>query len=166
MGKNRISENVEKILNSQIANETRNAAIYRAMANCMEYDGWKGPVKLYKAHSEEEKQHAERIIQYMQNRDCLPQIPAVIAPQKEYEGIKDIILKTDELEIKTTAEWKAITSVAMKENDLLTFELCQWFLNEQIQEESESNYWVNRMELLEKNGASLYFLDDEMGEKV
>lgn len=160
----RISENIEKVLNTQIANEMRNYFIYRSMANCMEYKGWKGSVKLYKAHALEEKDHAERIIQYMQDRDCLPQIPAVSAPQKEYEDIKDIILKTDALEQRTTGEWKLIASAAMKESDLLTFELSQWFLNEQTSEEKDSNYWVNRVEMLESTGAPLYYLDKEMEE--
>lgn len=159
--KARISEEIEKVLNQQIANEMRNSFIYRSMANCLEYKGWKGAVKLYKAHSDEERGHAEKIIQYMQDRDCIPQIPAVEAPQKEYVDIKDIILKTDLLEQKTTKEWREIASKVSKE-DLLTFEMSQWFLLEQIQEESSSNYWVNRVSMLESTGAPLYHLDKEM----
>ena len=162
----RISDNIEKILNAQIANEMNNSFVYRAMANCMEYNGWNGTVKLYKKHSDEERDHAEKVIQYMQDRDCLPQIPSVPVPQKEYEGIKDIILKTDELEVKTTKQWKEIANAAMKEADLLTFELAQDFIKEQIEEEASSNYWVNRMEMLETTGAPLYHLDEEMGDKV
>ena len=161
--KARISEEIEKVLNQQIANEMRNSFIYRSMANCLEYKGWKGAVKLYKAHSDEERGHAEKIIQYMQDRDCIPQIPAVEAPQKEYVDIKDIILKTDLLEQKTTKEWREIASKVSKE-DLLTFEMSQWFLLEQIQEESSSNYWVNRVSMLESTGAPLYHLDKEMEE--
>ena len=151
----RISESIEKILNQQIANEMTNSFVYRSMANCMEYNGWNGTVKLYKKHSDEGRDHAEKVIQYMQDRDCLPQIPTVLAPKKEYDGIKDIILKTDELEIKTTKQWKEIAALAMKETDLLTFEFAQWFINEQIQEEFESDYWVNRVEMLELTKAAL-----------
>lgn len=159
----RLSDSLEKILNLQIANEMRNSFVYRSMANCSEQKGWKGVVKLYKKHSLEEKDHAERIIQYMQDRDCLPEIPSVVAPQKEYEGIKDIILKTDLLERKTTTEWKLIASTAMKEGDILTFELSQWFIHEQTSEEKDSSYWVNRLQLLESTNTPLYFLDKEMG---
>lgn len=162
----RFSEQVEGILNMQIANEIRNSFIYRSMANCMEYNGFDGAVKLYKKHSDEERDHAERVIKYMQDRDCLPKIPSVEAPQKEYESIKDIILKTDEVEKKTSEEWRKISLMALQEKDMLTFEMSQWFLNEQTQEESESNYWVNRMQMLEKTGAPLYYLDEEMGDKA
>lgn len=162
--KARISEEIEKVLNQQIANEMRNSFIYRSMANCLEYKGWKGAVKLYKAHSDEERGHAEKIIQYMQDRDCIPQIPAVVAPQKEYEGIKDIILKTDALEQRTTKEWVVISATAIKEGDKLTYDIAQWFTTEQIQEESASNYWVNRVSILESTGAPLYHLDKEMEE--
>lgn len=162
--KARFSEKIEKLLNAQIANEMRNSFIYRAMANCMEYKGWKGPVKLYKAHSDEERSHAEKIIQYMQDRDCIPQIPAVEAPQKEYIDIKDIILKTDLLERKTTKEWIVISSAAITEGDKLTYDIAQWFTTEQIQEEADSNYWISRVSMLESTSAPLYHLDKEMGE--
>lgn len=164
MRKKRISDEIEKLLNAQIVNETINSSIYRAMANCLEYNGWDGAVKLYKKHSDEERGHAEKIIQYMQDRDCLPQIAGIPAPQKEYKGIKEIIIKTDELEQQTTAQWKKIASVAIspEEKDILTFEIAQWFLNEQIEEEAGSSYWVNRVEMFEATNKPLGDLDKEM----
>lgn len=166
MRKKRISDEIEKLLNAQIVNETINSSIYRAMANCLEYNGWDGAVKLYKKHSDEERGHAEKIIQYMQDRDCLPQIAGIPAPQKEYSGIKEIILKTDELEQQTTKQWRDIASSCMKEGDILTFEIAQWFLNEQIEEEAGSNYWINRVEMFETTNKPLGDLDEEMEDKV
>ena len=39
----RLSDNIEKILNTQIVNEGYSSAIYRAMANCLEYNGIDSP---------------------------------------------------------------------------------------------------------------------------
>ena len=51
----RISDNIEKILNTQIANEMNSSALYRAMGNCLEYSGWNGASKLWKKYADEEK---------------------------------------------------------------------------------------------------------------
>ena len=57
----RISDNIEKILNAQIANEMNSSALYRAMGNCLEYNGWVGAAKLWKKYSTEETGHAEKL---------------------------------------------------------------------------------------------------------
>lgn len=160
----RISDEIEKVLNAQIANELNSEKLYRAMANCLEFDGWNGAAKLWKKYSEEEHKHAEKVITFMQDLNCLPQIPATIQPQKEFDGIKDVVTKSDEHEWLITTQWKGIASKAMKESDLLTFGLAQEFIKEQVEEISKTNYWVNRIKMYELTNKSLGDLDDEMGE--
>ena len=162
----RISDNIEKILNAQIANEMNSSILYRAMGNCLEYNGWVGASKLWKKYSTEETGHAEKIINYMQDRNCMPIIPATTLPQQKFEGIEEIVAKSDEHEILVTSQWKKIASEAMKEADLMTFELAQWFVNEQIEEEAKMIYWLDRIEMYKKTNKSLGDLDEEMGDKV
>ena len=158
----RISDNIEKILNAQIANEMNSSALYRAMGNCLEYNGWVGASKLWKKYSTEETGHAEKIINYMQDRDCMPIIPATTLPQQKFEGIEDIVAKSDEHEILISSQWKKIASEAMKEADLMTFELAQWFIKEQTSEEKKMIYWKDRIEVLKSTNTPLYFIDKEM----
>ena len=162
----RISDAIEKILNQQIKNEMNSYTLYRAMGNCLEYSGWNGASKLWKKYADEEKGHAEKIISFMQDRDCLPQIPSTDQPQKEFKGIKEIVIASDEHEKTITKNWKEIASMAMKETDLMTFELASWFIQEQREEEMKMIYWIDRLEILETTGAPLYHLDEEMGDKV
>lgn len=158
----RLSDNIEKILNTQIVNEGYSSAIYRAMANCLEYNGWVGAAKLWKKYSSEEMAHYEKIISYMQDRDCMPIIPATTLPQQKFDGIEDIVAKSDEHEILITSQWKKIASEAMKEADLMTFELAQWFIKEQTSEEKKMIYWKDRIEVLKSTNTPLYFIDKEM----
>ena len=158
----RISDNIEKILNTQIANEMNSSILYRAMGNCLEYNGWVGASKLWKKYSTEETGHAEKIINYMQDRDCMPIIPATTLPQQKFEGIEDIVAKSDEHEILISNQWKKIASEAMKEADLMTFELAQWFIKEQTSEEKKMIYWKDRIEVLKSTNTPLYFIDKEM----
>ena len=158
----RLSDNIEKILNTQIANEMNSSALYRAMGNCLEYNGWVGAAKLWKKYSIEETGHAEKIINYMQDRDCMPIIPATTLPQQKFEGIEDIVAKSDEHEILVTSRWKKIASEAMKAAVLMSFELAQWFVNEQIEEEAKMIYWLDRIEMYKKTNKPLSDLDKEM----
>lgn len=166
MKESRISKNIETILNSQIANEMNSSKLYRAMSNCLEYSGWEGAAKLWKKYASEENEHAEKIISYMQDRDCKPQIPLTMLPPQDFEGIKTIVVKSDAHEIKITNDWKEIAKSAMKEFDMLTFELAQDFLKEQREEEAKLIYWMDRISVLESTNTPLYFLDKEMGDKV
>ena len=151
----RISKEIEKILNAQIKNEMNSYILYRAMSNCLEYSGWEGASKLWKKYADEENGHAEKIIDYMQERDCKPQIPLTVQPPKDFEGIKSIVDKSDKHEIKITGDWKEIAKAAIKESDFLTFELAQDFLKEQREEEAKMIYWIDRISVLESTGASL-----------
>lgn len=162
----RISDAIEKILNQQIKNEMNSYTLYRAMGNCLEYSGWNGASKLWKKYADEEKGHAEKIISFMQDRDCLPQIPSTDQPQKEFKGIKEIVMASDEHEKTITKNWKEIASLAWKEADLMTFNLAQQFENEQLEEEAKMIYWIDRIDMMETTGVPLYHLDEEMGDKV
>ena len=166
MKESRLSKNIETILNSQIANEMNSSKLYRSMGNCLEYSGWIGSAKLWKKYAEEENSHAEKIISYMQDRDCKSQIPLTMLPPQEFEGIKIIVVKSDAHEVKITENWKKIAEDSLKERDFLTFELAQDFLKEQREEEAKMIYWIDRISMLESTNTSLYFLDKEMGEKA
>ena len=96
----------------------------------------------------------------------MPIIPATTLPQQKFEGIEEIVAKSDEHEILVTSQWKKIASEAMKEADLMTFELAQQFLLEQREEELKVIYWLDRIEMYKKTNKSLGDLDEEMGDKV
>ena len=166
MKESRLNKNIETILNSQIANEMNSSKLYRSMSNCLEYSGWIGAAKLWKKYAEEENSHAEKVISYMQDRDCKPQIPLTILPPQDFEGIKVIVQQSDKHEIKITNDWKKIAEAGLNERDFLTFELAQEFLKEQREEEEKLVYWMDRISMLESTNTSLYFLDKEMEEKV
>jgi len=162
----RISKEIESILNTQIANEMNSSKLYRAMANCLEFDGWVGASKLWKKYAREENDHAEKIMEFMQDRDCLPQIPATAQQPKEFEGIKGVINKSNEHEMSISANWKKIAGMAMKESDLMTFDLAQNFIREQIEEEAKTIYWVDRLSMYELTKKPLGDLDEEMEGKA
>ena len=166
MKEKRISNTIEEILNKQIANEMNSSKLYRAMSNCLEYSGWVGAAKLWKKYAEEENMHAEKIIEYMQDRDCKPQIPLTMQPPKDFDGLKVIVTKSDEHEKKISSDWKEIAKLSLKEFDLMTFELAQWFIKEQQEEEMKMIYWIDRIAVLESTNTPLYFIDKEMEEKV
>lgn len=165
MGK-RISDNVEAILNKQIKHEFDNSRLYLSMSQCLEFNGWFGAAKLWKKYSDEEIGHGEKIMSYMQDRDCKPTTPDTTQPTKDYKGIKEIVNLSDKREVETTAEWKNIAMTAWKEGDILTFNLAQVFLNEQVEEEAKTIYWRDRIVMYEMSNKPLGDIDKEMGSKV
>lgn len=162
----RISDAIENVLNSQIQHEYNNAKVYRAMANCLEFNGWSGAAKLWKVYSKEEIGHAEKIIEYMQDRDCQPIIPGIEMPIQKYKGIKEIVNLSNDKEITTTKQWTDIYTLALEEKDYLTMELAKEFLLEQREEEAKTIYWIDRIVMYESSNKSLGDIDKEMEKKV
>lgn len=162
----RISDSIEAILNKQIKHEFDNSRLYRAMSSCLEFNGWPGAAKLWKKYSDEEITHGEKIINYMQDRDCKPTIPDTTQPTKDYKGIEEIVNFSDKREIDTTKEWKDIYTLAFKEGDFLTVELARWFIKEQTEEEAKMIYWRDRIVMYKSSNKPLGDIDEEMGDKV
>lgn len=166
VSKKRISDSIEKMINTQLQKELDSSMIYLSMAEWFEYNGWFGAAKLYRKYSAEEYEHMEKFKKYLQDRNAMPETPASTKQPVEYDGLKDIVQKTYDHEVQISAWISEIAKACLKESDLTTYQFLNWFINEQIEEESKALYWIDRIEMMEEQNASLYFLDEEMGSKA
>lgn len=163
---NRLSKKIEEILNSQIAHEYSNVFFYQRIAQSLEFNGWFGAAKLFKKYSAEEVVHAEKLMSFMQDMDCYPEVPPVAKMDFTFKDIEQVAKAAYDREAKTTDMVNAISLAALSEKDITTHTFIQWFVNEQIEELGKTLYWIDRIEMMKKNGASLFFIDEEMGDKA
>lgn len=56
----------------------------------------------------------------------------------------------------------AIATLAMKEEDHATYNFIQWYVNEQVEEESTAGLLVQKLRFIGENAAMLYALDTEL----
>ncbi|PIZ56924.1 ferritin, partial [Candidatus Woesearchaeota archaeon CG_4_10_14_0_2_um_filter_57_5] len=68
-----------------------------------------------------------------------------------------------EHEKKVTGMIHRLVALAREEKDLATESFLQWYVNEQVEEESTAQAIIEKIELVGDKGTALYLLDKELG---
>jgi len=161
-----LSEKIQKLLAYRIEQEEYSSRIYKAMAQYLNYNGYEGASKLWNKYSSEELVHAEKVNTFLLDLDYLPPVPVIKSPPVEFDGLVDIINKSLAHEQEITKQCEALAKAAMEESDFKTFGLAQFFVNEQVEELSKTQFWVDQLDTFGTNEVALKLLDEQMGDKA
>jgi ferritin len=157
-----INKNVEKAINDQIVVEGYSSNLYLAMASWCEANGFAGAAKFLFVHADEERMHMLKFIHYVNDRGGHSVVPALKAPPKDY---KDIFKLFDEImkhEEYVTECINSLVEVSMKERDFTTANFLQWYVTEQVEEESLFRNIQDKINLLGKEKSGFYLVDKEL----
>jgi bacterioferritin B len=123
-------------LNEQIAYEF--AASQQYVANAVYYDAQTLPrlASFFYAQAVEERNHAMMMIQYLLDSDAQVTVPAVTAPEIEFDDVVAPVALGLDQERRVSDQIAALTEVARDEGDYLSEQFVQWFLKEQVEEVS------------------------------
>ena len=161
-----ISNNIENLINYRISQEEYSSRLYLAMSNWLQNNGYDGASKLFKKWADEEMVHANFSYSYLQDINCMPKVPAIEAPSMNYSGLKDIMSKALEHELKITEQCNELVKACHTENDYVTLNLGLKYTNEQIEEMAKTTYWNDRLEEFGDSKSSLLAVDNEMSENL
>jgi len=161
-----ISENLTKALNDQVNAELYSAYLYLGMAAHAENMGLKGVANWLWIQTKEETAHAIHMHQYLLDRGATATFPAIKAPDSKFTGVKDIFEKTLAHEKGVTARINAIATLAMKENDHACYQFIMWYVNEQVEEESNASEILNKLSMIGDNKGLLLNLDQELAARI
>lgn len=123
-------------LNEQIAYEF--SASQQYIANAVYYDAQTLPrlAAFFYAQAVEERNHAMMMVQYLLDSDAPVTIPAVSAPETEFDDVVAPVALALDQERRVSDQIAALTEVARDEGDYLSQQFVQWFLKEQVEEVS------------------------------
>jgi ferritin len=123
-------------LNEQIAYEF--SASQQYIANAVYYDAQTLPrlAAFFYAQAVEERNHAMMMVQYLLDSDAQVKIPAVTAPETEFDDVVAPVALALDQERRVSDQIAALTEVARDEGDYLSEQFVQWFLKEQVEEVS------------------------------
>ncbi len=155
-----LTKKVESILNVQIDKEDYSSQLYLSMASWAENLGFEGVSIWLYAQAEEERIHMLKLIKYVNERDGVAIIPGIKKPPVDFGDIFkafDQVLKHERF---ISASINEIVAVCIAENDFTTQNWIQWFVNEQIEEESSVKTIIDKLNLLGKN--NLYMFDRDI----
>ncbi len=155
-----IPKEVAKILNEQIEKEFYSSNLYLAMAIWCDAQGFEGSSQWLYDQAEEERMHGFKFIHYLVDVDEKAVVPALKKPPVGFKDIKslfDMVLKHEQFISDSINE---IVKVCHKTNDYRTMNWIQYFVSEQIEEESTVRTILDKLSLAgEKN---IFWFDKEM----
>ncbi|WP_031428819.1 ferritin [Flavimarina sp. Hel_I_48] len=165
MSTKRISDAMEKALNDQMTREAFQAQVYLSYASWAEVNSFSGIANFLYKHMNEEREHMFKILKYINDRGGETKIEAIGAPPENPSDIKDCLEKILQHEVDNSAEIDKLVNQAHEEKDWATFSFTQWFVKEQIEEESLINGLLDKYTLAseQKEGnANYYELDKDL----
>lgn len=162
----KINAPVQEILNKQINAEFWSAYLYLSMSAWFEEKGLKGFANWMRIQFQEETTHALKLFDYVTERQGIVKLEPIAAVQTEWKSILDAMEETYKHELKVTEMIYNCLDVAEKQKDRATMSMLQWFVDEQIEEESNVDEIINQLKLIGDNGQAIYLLDKELSTRV
>ena len=111
--------------------------------------------------SVEERGHASKLISYLVDSDCEVQLPTIESPQRHWDSVEALLDMVYSMEKDVTRSINAIYSLSEKQGDRTATAMLDWFIEEQLQEESEARFVIKRLRLADSNSAALILLDQQ-----
>jgi ferritin len=111
-------------------------------------------------------EHAMRIYYYIQEQGGQVKLMAIDQPPAEFGTPLDMFQKTLEHEKFVTKSINDLVDLAVAEKDHATQIFLQWFITEQIEEESNDNEIIDKLNLAGQEGNGLFMIDKELGTRV
>ena len=167
MDTNRLSKTLATALNSQMTKEAHASQIYLAYASWAENLGFSGIANFLFRHAEEERNHMMKILEYILQRGSEVNVVSIPAPHDKPSGITNCFEKVFEHEVENTKTIYKVVKMSLDEEDWATWNFMQWFVKEQIEEETLAMNLLNKIKIAggeKADKTALYSLDRDLKE--
>jgi ferritin len=161
-----ITKGIEKAIVEQIKREEESSRIYLAMASWCETSGYQGAASWLYQQVEEERLHASKFIHYLNDRGGHALMSELEKPAVKFKSLLEIyeqVLKHEEYISQSINDIYALT---VQQKDFSTGTFLQWFITEQIEEESTARTILDKLKLIGNEKVGLYEIDKELGQRT
>ena len=159
----RISSEIEKAINDQISYEASSAYAYIAVGSWCERIGYNGSAAFFFEQANEENTHMLKFIHYLNNAGAEAIIPAIEKPQDKFDSLESTFQAGLKSEQTVTKLIYNLVDMTEKEKDRATYSFLQWFIAEQIEEETLFQTILQKFEILGRDKLAVYQIDQSLG---
>lgn len=160
-----LSKTMEDALNKQVNRELYSAYLYLGMSAYFENCTMKGFAGWMRIQAKEEQAHALKIYDYILSRGGKANLLAIEAPKTKWASAGKVFEDVYAHEQKVTGMIHALVELAVKEKDHATFEMLQWFVKEQVEEEEHASEILAKIKTVGDVPGHLFCLDHELGKR-
>jgi ferritin len=158
-----ISKKMESAINKQINLEIQSALMYLQMSAHFAHENLKGFAHWMRIQYQEELNHANKLFDYVLQRDGEVALTATVAPPRTWKSTLSACQAAYQAEVSNTKQINALMDQAIRENDHATRVILEWFVEEQVEEESSALNLIKQVELAADAPGAVLLLDRELG---
>jgi len=131
-----ISKKFNNSINVQIGDELGASHQYMSIAAYFEGRYLKKFGELFRKQALEEREHAEKFIQFLLDAGGKVEIPAIPAPKADFASAEEAVSLAVDWEKDVTKKIYALVEQAEADKNYIAREFLTWYVNEQLEEVS------------------------------
>jgi len=161
-----ISKKLQNAINKQINKELYSEYLYLSMAAYLESIGLEGFANFFKVQVQEERFHAMKFFDYVNERGGRVMLETIDRPQIEFKSPVEIFEIAYKHEQYVTKLINELMEVAIKENDHAARSFLNWYIDEQVEEEASMDKVLNQLKMIGGKGQGMLMLDKELAART
>ena len=148
----------------QINFEFESSYLYLSMSTWAADNGYPGTAKWMDKQAEEEISHGKKMMHFLQEVNERVLLKPIAAVPTDFPGFMDLFKLSLEHEKKVTARINALYEAALAEKNYPMANLYNWFIDEQMEEESTLVDIITRLEKV-PTPIGIMMMDDRLGSR-
>lgn len=150
-------------LNDQLNKEFYSAYLYLAISAYCGGSGYNGAANWFYVQYLEENTHALKMYRYLDDQSVTINLKSISTPEFEGSDLLQAFNESLQHEQKMTHRLNELSDYAFQEKDHATYNLLQWYVTEQVEEEATLNQIIDQIKIVGDNGLGLLTIDKELG---
>jgi len=161
-----IGKKMGAALNDHINAEFYSAYLYLSMVSYFDSVNLAGCAAWMRAQVQEELMHAMKMYGFVTERRGRVVLKAIEEPPSERESALAAFEAAYKHEQLVTGRINDLVNLAIEEKDHAANSFLQWFVNEQVEEETSADNVVQNLKMAEDAPGALFIIDRELGQRV
>lgn len=161
-----LSSKMEKALNEQINAEMYSAYLYLSMASYFESQNLPGFANWMNIQFKEEWAHAMKFFNFVIERGGKVELQAIAKPNNKWKNAVEVFEETYKHEQHVTSLIHNLVTLAIAEKDYPSNSMLQWFVDEQVEEESTAAALLDKLKMIDGKGPGMFMMDAELKTRV
>ncbi len=161
-----LTEKMQDALNAQVNAEYYSSYLYLAMAAYFEAENLRGFANWMRVQAQEENLHAMKFYDFIIQRNGRVLLRPIDAPPSNWESPLAVFEAAYKHEQHVTDLINKLVALSFSETDFASNTFLQWFVNEQVEEESNADAIVHDLKRVGASSDGMLMIDRELAARV
>jgi len=158
-----ISQSLADALNDQLKQELYSSYLYLSMSAYCDDRSLTGFAHWLRLQAEEERTHAMKLFDFVQDRDGRAVLQAIPQPPRDFGSPVELFEQVLAHEQEVTSLIEQLYRKAGADQDHATQIFLEWFISEQVEEEKTASQILETLRMAGDSKVALLMVDRELG---